>query len=145
MMMYCVDCGHRWDARDPREECPQCRSEVAISEKTLFDRPPSQPGLFSGEELRDAGMASVEANNEQWNEKAYAAVYEVALKKEFFTVDDLSHFTLKPTHPNAWGPVWRNLIRDRVIQDTGRMVRVKDPKKHARRVPVYRSLVFGRR
>jgi hypothetical protein len=131
MIMYCVKCEHRWEARTSGffEECPNCEHSLPLS----------------GIERRDAGMASVEANNEQWNEKAYAAVYEVALKKEFFTVDDLSHFKEKPKHPNAWGPVWRNLIRDRVIQDTGRMVRVKDPKKHARRVPVYRSLVFGRR
>jgi hypothetical protein len=128
MLMYCVDCGVHWHARDPGEKCPNC-----------------EPFLYSGEDLRDAGMASVEANNEEWNEKAYAAGYEVALKKDFFTVDDLSHFTLKPKHPNAWGPVWRNLKRDRVIEETGQMRKSTSPQKHARRVPLYRSLVFGRR
>lgn len=98
-------------------------------------------------QLRDAGMrlaaSAQDGKHPGWSELAYAAIVAVAKRQEHLFVDDvLRELRADPHHPNAWGGVWMRAIRSRVIEDSGHTKRSADPKKHAHKYTVYRSLVL---
>ncbi len=108
-------------------------------------------GPDAGAMLRDAGMAEAEfaeaLTGSDFCEVAYAAICHVALRQSEVHVDDiLRHMTIKPSHPNCWGQIWRRAIRDGVLLKTGTTRPcLSDPGKHMHESPVYRSGIFHRR
>jgi hypothetical protein len=107
----------------------------------------SQPDLFSdyGSQLRDLGMERAASRDPAWCERAYAAIVEIARRQPELHVDDvLRFFTPPPPHHNSWGGVWMRLVRNKVIEKTGRTRRTRDTIKHAHEYPIYRSRIFGR-
>ena len=100
----------------------------------------------AGEELRDAGMASVWDNTpENWRTVAMTLLMQLAQINEEITTDDL-WAVLPPLpsgcHPNVIGTLWMEAVRHHIIERTERMIISTRENAHARRVPVYRSLVW---
>lgn len=100
-----------------------------------------------GANLRDEGMAAAAEAQDRasamWTERAYRAIVAVARKQSTVHVDDvLVEFHDIPTHPNAWGQVWRRALKSGVLGDDVVGMRTSDdPLKHRHRYPVYRSLM----
>jgi len=99
----------------------------------------------SGEELRDEGMARADAHVEPgWKHMAVRAFIKVSYGKDEFTTDDvweqLDEWEVDPPHePRAMGPLVTQLLREGVIEHTGkRAVKSRIPRGHARKVEVYR-------
>ncbi len=96
--------------------------------------------LFSGELLRDEGIAKVSDNNEKWMriciEKAHGAC-----PNNDFTGEDLrcvlGYLVGLPSHPNAWGALINTLVRRKIIKPTGEYRAMRDSASHARKTPVY--------
>ncbi len=96
--------------------------------------------LFSGELLRDEGIAKVSDNNELWMELCVKEV-EQNLTKHDFTGEDL-RFVLSswvgcPAHSNAWGALISTLVKRKIIKPTGEYRAMRDDSSHARKTPVY--------
>jgi hypothetical protein len=101
----------------------------------------------AGAQLRDHGMAvandAQESKAPGWSARAGAAIVRVALAQPTVHVDDvLAIFTEQPEHPNAWGSVWQQAVRDGVIRRSGRLRETRDRRKHRHQYPVYLSLVY---
>lgn len=100
--------------------------------------------------LRDRGMSLAEdaqnAISPQWSDRAYEAIVRLAKAQATVHVDDiLTTFAERPSHPNAWGPVWKKAIKAKVIEHSGQVRRCTvDVAKHAHNSPVYRSLAHRR-
>ncbi|MPZ57581.1 MAG: hypothetical protein GEU91_13995 [Rhizobiales bacterium] len=96
---------------------------------------------------RDAGMAQAEQHGSSFAWRAYHAIEALAFNQPTVHVDDvLRQGVREPHHSNAWGAVWMRAIRSGLIERTSETRPcTRDPKKHAHRYPVYRSLVFGGR
>ena len=101
----------------------------------------NQQELVFGKALRDDGMKlAVEAEGQEWADRAFLAIIDVALAKPTVHVNDvLEIFPDPPRHHNAWGAVWMRAIRAGVIQRTGTTAPCVSAQKHARQAPVYRS------
>jgi hypothetical protein len=110
----------------------------------------TQGDLFdgaAGAALRDAGMTVASDAQERaapdWLERAYQAIVRVALESPSVHVDDvLAIFLERPDHPNAWGSVWTQAIRNGVISRTGRTRETNDRRKHRHQYPIYRSEIY---
>ncbi len=99
--------------------------------------------LFSGELLRDEGIAQVSDHNDDWMK---LCVKEMELcgwpgVGETFTGEDI-RFDLvakfgHPFHSNAWGALINTLVRRKIIRPTGEYRAMKDDSSHARKTPVY--------
>src|SRR5262245_19927570 len=100
-----------------------------------------QGDLFSGEFLRDAGIALVTSHNELWMDLCIKEAQNFVLTRESFTGEDIRFHLQKrvgyPRHANAWGALINRLIRLRVITPTGRYRPMRDDNSHARSTPVY--------
>jgi hypothetical protein len=99
-----------------------------------------------GTELRDEGMALASDAQERetpgWHARAYGALVELARLRGQIHTDDLADFfTEKPHHFNAWGAVWKQAVKEGVIERTGHVRMSLDPNKHGHAAPVYRSLL----
>ncbi len=102
--------------------------------------------LFTGELLRDEGIAKVTDHNENWMELCLkeAQRYEADRfdwgSKEF-TGEDLRFYLMStvgcPAHSNAWGALINTLVRRKIIKPTGEWRKMRDDSSHARRTPVY--------
>jgi len=59
------------------------------------------------------------------------------------TGEDIRHAIevrgVRPHHHNAWGALIMAAVRKELIQKTGRLVKMKDPRSHARQTPIYRA------
>lgn len=70
-----------------------------------------QLSLSVGEERKDAGQELVAGNNLEFLAVMRAEAKRIALSRGWVSSDDLrvygSQHNLEPTHPNAWGAVWR--------------------------------------
>lgn len=94
--------------------------------------------------LRDGGLVIVEAHGPGFAAAAYEAIQSIAASQASVHIDDVLACGLpQPHHPNAWGAVWMRAIRAGLIERTDETrACTRDPKKHAHRYPVYRSLAF---
>uniref|UniRef100_UPI002589E531 hypothetical protein n=1 Tax=uncultured Methylobacterium sp. TaxID=157278 RepID=UPI002589E531 len=104
--------------------------------------------LVVAEVRRDAGMqvaAEAEAAEQPgFKALAYATILRLAREQPTVHIDDvLAACPVRPRHPNAWGAVWMQAIREGVIERTGEMRHSDDPRKNKHLYPVYRSLVQG--
>jgi len=67
--------------------------------------------LVGGEARKEAGRDRVEANNREWLDWARFNAREIAFWRGEITIDDIREmadsFGRQPTHPNAYGCVFR--------------------------------------
>ena len=67
-----------------------------------------------GEARKEAGIASVEANNPTFCERMRKRAIEIASEKGTVTSDDLRLYGkamgIVPNHPNAWGAIFRGKL-----------------------------------
>jgi len=99
----------------------------------------------NGTELRDEGMSRVWDNTpENWRVVAMTLLFQLAQRQAEVTTDDLWK-VLPPLpegcHPNVIGGLWMEAVRQHWLRRTDRMVISERQNAHARRVPVYESLV----
>ena len=97
--------------------------------------------LFSGELLRDEGIAKVSDNNESWMNECIKYVSTQPRFRAKFTGEDIRFncvsFVGYPSHPNAWGALINTLVRRKIIKPTGEYRAMRDDSSHARKTPVY--------
>jgi hypothetical protein len=91
-----------------------------------------------GEQKKEAGRNKVEANNEEWLEWMRFHAKEIARWTGCVTIDALreiaNDFDRQPSHPNAWGCVFRNKKQwERIAY-----IKSKRPEAHARPVGVWK-------
>ncbi len=104
--------------------------------------------LFTGELLRDEGIAKVSANNESWIELSVKEVQRFTLQSDAgygtFTGEDIRFWCSRtigcPAHSNAWGALINTLLKRKIITPTGEYRAMRDDNSHARKTPVYRRL-----
>ncbi len=106
--------------------------------------------LFTGELLRDEGIAKVSSNNESWMAVALeSAEYFVStcdgeMRHRTFTGEDIRHHCSGsagcPAHSNAWGALINTLLKRKIITPTGEYRAMRDDNSHARKTPVYHRL-----
>jgi hypothetical protein len=104
------------------------------------------PRQASGDELRQAGMAQAWDNTPaNWRTAALTLLYQLARTQPEVTTDDLQA-VLPPlpqgAHPNVMGGLWTEAVRQHIIRRTDRTIISTRPNAHARRVPVYASLLY---
>ncbi len=96
--------------------------------------------LFTGEVLRDEGIAKVSDHSGKWMELCILEV-EIWRMDDTFTGEDIRHhcsYTVGlPKHPNAFGALVNTLVRRKIIKHTGEYRAMRDSSSHARRTPVY--------
>ncbi len=101
--------------------------------------------LFSGELLRDEGIAKVSEHNGKWMERCIEESQHYAWygDKNDFTGEDLRFYLNRevgcPAHSNAWGALINTLVRRKIIKPTGEYRAMRDDSSHARRTPVYQK------
>ncbi len=97
--------------------------------------------LFSGELLRDEGIAKVIGNNNRWFELCVEAAKTYIEYPATFTGEDIRLYCQRyvghPTHPNAFGALINTLVRRKIIRPTGEYRAMRDSSSHSRRTPVY--------
>jgi hypothetical protein len=95
----------------------------------------------TGEQLRDTGMAAVEAAMpEAWKDRADSAIRACAASGQEFSAEDVRTWAGDPPRPNAIGGRFMAALRAGIIERTGWM-RAKRAEAHARAIPVYRGRV----
>jgi hypothetical protein len=112
-------------------------------------KPQQPPNLeFAKARLqRDAGMATAAAaEGAEFAIEAYATLLKIARRQPTVHVDDvLAAMRIRPQHPNSWGRVWVEALRNKVIEPSGATKLCQfDARKNAHRYPVYRSLIYGK-
>jgi hypothetical protein len=105
------------------------------------------PLARNGAELRDAGMAAAWDNTPaNWRVVALTLLFQLAKQQPEVTADDLQD-VLPPLpaecHPNVIGSLWMEAVRNHVLERTERSILSSRSSAHARRVPVYTSLVYN--
>ncbi len=98
--------------------------------------------LFSGELLRDEGIAKVSDNNEKWLRRCVWSIEQsIWLGDGTFTGEDVRFYLNRevgcPAHSNAWGALINTLVRRKIIKPTGEYRAMRDQNSHARKTPVY--------
>ncbi len=97
--------------------------------------------LFTGELLRDEGIAKVTEHNGKWMDLCVREVESWTLDCDAMTGEDIRHrcemMVGCANHPNAWGALISTLLRRKIIKPTGEYRKMKDCSSHARRTPVY--------
>lgn len=91
---------------------------------------------------RDRALAIVAARSDTWMSRA-VDWYRNNIPSDWMgTGEDLrrhiSPVIGQPHHPNAWGALIKFLIRNKVVEPTGRYLQMRDEKSHARKTPEYR-------
>lgn len=92
------------------------------------------------EDERDAGIEAVMAHN-----VAFADFASFYVQKHFagdeVTGDEIHTYLefigILPDHPNAWGGFISGMVRQGILEDTGKYRRTKRKGSHARRTPVW--------
>lgn len=98
--------------------------------------------LFTGEVLRDEGLAKVSEHNGRWMDACLMqAEFYVATSIKSFTGEDIRFYCQSkvgcPKHPNAYGALINTLVRRKIIKPTGEWRAMRDDSSHARKTPVY--------
>jgi len=102
----------------------------------------TQPDLFGGRAARDAGMKRVLETAPSYSEDCLTTVIAALPSGWVGTGEDVKHqcvLILGPAHHvNVWGAVTNAAVRRRLLVKTGRWLKAKDKKAHARNVQEYR-------
>lgn len=100
--------------------------------------------LAEARRLRDEGMQRAAGNSPSFVEFAYAALERIARRQIHVYTDDLLKELgdVRPTHPNAFGTVWRQAIQKGLLQRTNQCQASADPLKHGHLYPIYFSRVY---
>ncbi len=99
--------------------------------------------LFTGEVLRDEGIAKVSEHNGKWMQRCLRESEPFAVRRgsEGFTGEQLRIYLESvagyPNHSNAWGALINTLVRRKIIRPTGEYRAMRDDSSHARKTPVY--------
>jgi hypothetical protein len=98
-----------------------------------------------GEALRDAALSQVQDNAEPWSDRAWALANKHVtryLVPPQFTGEDLYSQIVciigPPHHSNAAGAFIMRCVRGKLIESTGVWVKMRNPRSHARKTPLYR-------
>lgn len=96
--------------------------------------------LPEGERRRDAGISLTTGNNIEWMARALAIVRVYAPRSRDFMAEEFRLYPGigTPASPNAWGALTRTLVRQGVIEHTGRYSKASSTRNHAHAYPVYR-------
>ncbi len=103
--------------------------------------------LFTGELLRDEGIAKVTEHNGKWMERCIEESEHYAHygDKNDFTGEELRFYLSRevgcPQHSNAWGALINTLLKRKIIEPTGAYRKMKEDASHARKTPVYRKAI----
>lgn len=96
---------------------------------------------MKGEDLKDAGIAKVAMNNAAFVSALVNKAHALGSRVGEITADDLRKWAdehdIRPTHPNAWGAVFRELGRHPRWQRTG-FQKSRIPSNHARMISTWR-------
>lgn len=106
------------------------------------------PGqLELGQELRDQGMDLVQGHNAEWSARALDELATLAHARPTLTADTLrDRMALlddQPAHHNAYGAVFATAARMGLLERTGVAVQSTRADAHARRLTLWRSLVWA--
>lgn len=93
---------------------------------------PGQMELFTGEQLRDQGVALVARTNLEWEADAEWALAGLCRVGEPFTAADLIERVGMPSHPNKVGAFVLRAARAGTIRPTGLYAQARRPASHAR-------------
>lgn len=105
---------------------------------------PHQFDLFAGMALRDAGMAQVAANGEQWQAIAYEYLVRLTPRDcdvagETIRVIIINAGCPYPHSKNSWGPLIKRACRTGILKFQGfRLAQTKS--RHASAVRYYRRV-----
>jgi len=127
------------------------RPDPSSSEPSNPNSPARSTGVADGREARDNAIARLESAYSDWIDSATRAVWLAAVEEIEFTTDDVRararHLGLgEPAEPRAWGAVMRAAIEKHAYcVKTGRYRSSDRAVCHARPIPIYRSLIYGRR
>ena len=102
-------------------------------------------GVQLGLDLRNEGMARVIDRNLTWAGLATSIFPNVFKRGDEVTGEDIRLRLIEaglptPPHENAWGALTHSLARNAFLHDTGRVVKARDPRSHARRLVIWRVL-----
>lgn len=103
----------------------------------------------TGEELKEAGMASVRSNSDLlWRMQVQLVVDQIARALPRFTIADVrdeceEQGVGEPNHANAWGTVMRTAAVLGKIAPTGEYEQNERAPAHARAVRLWKSLIYG--
>ena len=102
----------------------------------------NQPDLFIGRRMRDSGIVKVLKPNTEWFERAILGFEDYLVRNEFVTVENFrGTWREQPTHPSAWSTLGLE-IQKRGWVEYVRHVQSQRPQAHARKCPMYRSLIY---
>lgn len=95
-------------------------------------------------QARDAALAQVALNSDEWIERAYQALLEIlpTLPPEFtpqMAKPLIIERAGEPRHFNAWGSLWMRAIRAGDIEATGRMGHSNELASKKTAAPYYRQ------
>jgi len=111
-----------------------------------FGLPPASPRSFDGEEsraLRDVALERVERASRAWQEKAIAAIRNVARRRKTFLVDDVWLEDLEqPREGRAMGAAIRRALSEGIIERTEEFRPSARRTSHSTPRRVWRSLIF---
>lgn len=96
--------------------------------------------IKSGEELRDAGVSSVNKNTpEEWKAACRLAIARLASTGETFTAEDVrKQIGDPPNHANAMGAQFIGAAKEGIIQKVGYAQPMR-PSSHARCIASWRG------
>ena len=95
----------------------------------------------AAEKARDEALAQVAANNPTWMDDALGAINNMPTCWAGIGEDlrgYVSSVVGDPGHPNAWGALINTAVRRGLLFPTGRYLKMRQKKSHARKTPEYR-------
>jgi hypothetical protein len=134
----------RWEAEPLFPDLfPDDRQVIEVTKPAPHVKLPSA----NGTERRDQGMQSAWDNTpDNWRTVAMTLLYQLCRQQPEITTDDLQK-VLPPlpaeAHVNVMGGLWMEGVRQHIIRRTNRTITSTRPSAHARRVPVYESLLYS--
>lgn len=104
--------------------------------------------MTPGEHDASVGIARAKSAEDKVNpgftQRALTAIHVAAQLKSEVHIDDLCRlFNEQAIHVNVWGSIWRTARKLGFIEPTGEWRKARELRiKHARKYPVYKSLIF---
>lgn len=101
--------------------------------------------LQAGRARRDEGVALVDANSEEWRQRARALLMEVIPFGWEGISEDIRMVLIdaglsEPHSPNCWGSLTLWAVKQNLLVPTGALQNMRDPRSHARYTKVYRRI-----
>lgn len=98
--------------------------------------------MTEGTTLRDQGIQRTLFANDDWLERALAELPKFREAYPEFIGETLRSWLasrgIEPQDPHAWGGLISTLVKRKLVVDTGRVRKMRDPQSHARRSPVWK-------